>query len=793
MTLYAESGELTTPERVLRGLLYAHALLSLIFVAAYAYEGIFQDADFRFVANSVTKDGVFVVLSVFAAAHPRRFGWLTLVLVAAYALLIVSHTTMLIVGGHEPQRAPFGDEMDATTFLWSWLIADIAILALFLGVYLWAARARYGLRYLWPSSYRTLAALADVLVTGPDERIPPEEIALHVDRYLARLQARGKWRIQAALVGLTLYPILTRGLPYGAMPPGERLRFVKRRFVHDVATHKPRGLLGWWRGLRQAMIRVGSQFTYLGYYGDPRVHEHIGFVPFSQRTDADEKLRTVDHDRAGVSCLSAPPERADVIVVGSGAAGAILAYRLAEQDPDRRILILERGPHVDLRRDFVEDEVEMYLKLYNEGALQVARDFRFQVLQGSCVGGSTTVNNAVCFDPPEAIVERWANAGSGIAPDQMDRAVAQVREWLHVDRVAPHVRTRAAEMFARGVGKLGIEHKFDAVDVNIRNCLGCGYCNIGCPYGRKLSMLESVLPDAQQRFGDRVEVLPDFRVTGIEREDGRAAAVHGEHRGNGNRRIAANAVVVAAGAIGSSWILQRSKLGGRVAGRSVYFNANSPLTAEFEDPVDAYGGLQMSHAYHPGEDEGYVLETWFNPPATQSLAMPGWFEDHYRNMRRYRHMAAGGVLVGTTAPARLKAGRRGPIIDYTPGKADFDKLVRGLKELGRIFLAGGAERVMPATYVFHAFSSEAALDALDDYARDNSDLLLTSAHPQGGNPINRDPSRGVVDEAFRVHGFRNLFVCDASVLPSAVTVNPQLTVMAVAQLAAERIGYSIAR
>ena len=162
--------------------------------------------------------------------------------------------------------------------------------------------------------------------------------------------------------------------------------------------------------------------------------------------------------------------------------------------------------------------------------------------------------------------------------------------------------------------------------------------------------------------------------------------------------------------------------------------------------------------------------------------MPGWFEDHYANMLRYRHMVCGGVLVGTTAPASVKATRDGPEIDYTPVAADLERVVDGLKLAGRLFLGAGARRVMPATYAWHEFSSEGALDALDDYVRDGSDLLLTSAHPQGGNAIG-----AVVDERFRVQGFSNLHVCDASVFPSSVTVNPQLTVMALAQYAAPRI------
>ena len=182
-----------------------------------------------------------------------------------------------------------------------------------------------------------------------------------------------------------------------------------------------------------------------------------------------------------------------------------------------------------------------------------------------------------------------------------------------------------------------------------------------------------------------------------------------------------------------------------------------------------------------------MLETWFNPPGTQALAMPGWFGQHYENMRRYAHMACGGALVGTTSPGRMKATRHGPQITYTPSREDLARVVEGLELMGRIFFAAGAQRVMPATFAYHEFTSEGSLDALSSYVRDNADLLLTTAHPQGGNPVGEPGEGGVVDADFRVHGFGNLYVCDASVFPSSVAVNPQLTVMGLAQYAAARI------
>jgi choline dehydrogenase-like flavoprotein len=237
-------------------------------------------------------------------------------------------------------------------------------------------------------------------------------------------------------------------------------------------------------------------------------------------------------------------------------------------------------------------------------------------------------------------------------------------------------------------------------------------------------------------------------------------------------------------------LMQNSGIAPDRSGQRLFFNVNSPLTADFPDPVRTYAGLQMSHAYlpdGPGREQPFVLETWFNPPATQALAMPGWFGRHYENMRRYAHMVCGGVLVGTTSPATVTAGADGPQIDYTPSREDLGRVVDGLKLMGRMFLAAGATRVLPATYAWHEMRTVASLDRLGDYVRDNADLLLTTAHPQGGNPIGPVAEGGVVGPDFRVHGFRNLWVADASVFPTSVGVNPQLTVMALAQYAAKRI------
>src|SRR5919107_1969982 len=93
--------------------------------------------------------------------------------------------------------------------------------------------------------------------------------------------------------------------------------------------------------------------------------------------------------------------------------------------------MVERGAHVE-PDTFTEEEAEQYGRLYSDGALQLSRDFSFQVLQGMCVGGGTVVNNAICFDPPDPVLERWngAELDAGLSIDRIHESIRAVRELI---------------------------------------------------------------------------------------------------------------------------------------------------------------------------------------------------------------------------------------------------------------------------------------------------------------------------------------------------------------------------
>jgi choline dehydrogenase-like flavoprotein len=302
-------------------------------------------------------------------------------------------------------------------------------------------------------------------------------------------------------------------------------------------------------------------------------------------------------------------------------------------------------------------------------------------------------------------------------------------------------------------------------------------------------MLDTVLPAAQQLRGpEALRILAGCEAQKLHGNGNTVTSVTCRLSNGRRLEVQGNTIVVAAGAVSSSLLLLRSGIGGKQVGTHLAFNMGSPITAVFDRPINAYDGLQISHYLQLSPSQGYLLETWFNPPVAQALAMPGWFDDHYKNMQRYNHMSSVGVLVPTEANATVRrAGLFGREIAYTPTPGDLAKLVEGLILAGRICCAGGASVVLPHTWDYYEFTRADELERLRHIIRQAGDVALGTGHPQGGNRLSQNASQGVVNPEFRVFGYDNLYVCDASVFPSSIGVNPQLTVMALADYASQFI------
>lgn len=799
---------LTPQERRLRWLLRVLALLFGLAVFAYLLPALVgpNKAAFiqlPFVTNSVVKVGVLGLLAFFASGDVRRYRLLTVLVIAGHVLSEIAVAAVLLwgdTGGSLILFLPF--ESAATrapieTLLVGSMVLDGVIIILLVWFYLAAERSYYGLGYLSPTQYRALSALADVVVTGKKRLITPDEVASNVDTYLSRFKAQSKWITKLILLGIEAYPLLSLKPPLSHLEPQDRLEFLRKRFYQDVTR---RLVPEFWRQIVQGMIRMGKQLSYLGYYNDQRTFASVGYVRFTEREDTPKKLAHQEPQEPlplyvqTHSDITTEILTADVVIIGSGAAASILANRLTHRG--RQVLMLERGDH-EVPGTFTEDEADMLTRLYGDGALQLSRDFRFQVLQGSCVGGSTVVNNAVCFRMPKEVLSKWNDPGSlnaGLDEKRIWDSFESVRKLIRVEYQNTNLN-EGADFFNRGVIALGLDkppHEHSVVEANIHDCLGCGYCNIGCKYGKKLSMLDTVLPMTQRDVGtEALRILAGCEAQKFKARGKQITGVTCILKDGRRIEVRANTFVLSAGAVSSSILLLRSSIGVGRTGKHLSFNMGSPMTAVFNKEINAYRGLQISHYLKPSPSRGYVIETWFNPPVAQALTMPGWFDDHFNNMLRYNRMTCTGVLVGTESNGEVRrAGLIGREISYVPTDADLKKLLDGLVLCGQAFFKDHAECVIPNTFDYHEFRSADHLQELYDKVKDSSDITIGTGHPQGGNVLSANPDLGVVDSQFKAYGYDNLFVCDASVFPSSLGVNPQLTVMALADYAAPFVAES---
>jgi choline dehydrogenase-like flavoprotein len=807
------------------------------------------------IAGSTIKIGVLGLCSLLVAIDIRRYTHYTQMITA----LIVGHSASFVAivllwifgfgrfGSYSLEIGGITNSLEQMMF-GAWAL-DVVIIG---GFYFLNTRInRVLLDYLGflnSTQFRAMEAIAEALVAGGEAEIArPYEVVLRTDSYLKSFNSTRLWLAKLAVMGLQLSPLIWLKPPVTYLNPVARKNFIDRRFKQDVinppsayrlldsivrfvnvillrlrgrpASDADAGLS--FIGLLEAMMRFNMQLTYIGYYNNPAVwpkqaDKGIGYVPFSQRPKDFPVVPRRPYpplnvitplvlERDGVDQIS----DADVVIIGSGAAGAILAEQLAEQG--RRILILEKGLYVH-PDEFSEDEVDMISRLYADGALQISQALRFTILQGSCVGGTTVVNNAVSFDTPRRVMDAWNNRNPTpvIDADKFYASQKAVRERLHIQQFKAGTRqpldggvlNHGDGLITEGVRKYfegkPEKYEYDVVSANIVDCLGCGYCNIGCKYGRKLSMLDEVLPAAQKKHGaENFRIISEAQVTKLAENAGRITEIVARIQGK-RQLIIKNpkTVIVAAGTIASSWLLMESGIGkGKLpVGQGLCFNMGSPLHALFDREVNAYDGAQIAHYLALEDHPGFVYETWYNPPVAQALAMPGWLDTHFHNMQNYNRMAAVGVLVGTESNAHIERAlvTGGPDVVFQPTAGDLKKLIDALVILGDIMFAAGAKEVYASTRTYQSYQNRAAIftaqseiDRLRELVKRDYDILLGTGHPQGGNAIGTSSTNSVVGPDFKVYGYDNLYICDASVFPTATTVNPQLTVMAMAHYAAQ--------
>jgi len=473
----------------------------------------------------------------------------------------------------------------------------------------------------------------------------------------------------------------------------------------------------------------------------------------------------------------------DVCVIGTGAGGAPLAKELAEGGMS--VVMLEEGRHFTTD-DFTARPREMSTILYRDaGQVVTVGNTPIILPLGKGIGGTTMINSGTCFRTPDPVLEMWGERFGLDGLAELDPYFRRVERELNVVQVPEDRAGRNALIAKRGADALG--WRGDFIWRNARGCVGSGVCSFGCPTSAKQHVGLSYVPRA---WAAGATTFTECRADRIEHDGRRAQAVIATAAGGGRVRVACSHVVVACGAIHTPVFLAKQGLGTRSGelGRNLAIHPATAVRALFDEQVDMASGVPQSYYVDEFADEGIMLEGAAGPPDYAAMTFPFAGEKHRELMLQFRNIAQFGLMVSDLSRGfvRERAGR--VEIRYDLNEDDTQTFKRGIERLCELFVAAGARAIYPPV----AGVPEIVGGDLDPLRRTEvnaRDLVLMAFHPLGTARADARPDHGVVTGDLRLHEMENVWVSDASVIPSSIGVNPQITIMALAtRLAYQLLG-----
>lgn len=630
--------------------------------------------------------------------------------------------------------------------------------------------------------FATLAEFADALI--PPGGVIPQSgsdvgVAERIDAAAASFDPAVRRRLSRLLWLWEWMSVFTRALrPFSRLPAPVAVGVVERagrsRFAirKQVFTFLKILCLNEWASTPPVEQSVG--FTYSCVSHEPPQEapplEVLGFADVTR-----------DHS-----------EECDVVVVGSGAGGSVIAKELAEVGLS--VIVLEEGS-LFTRKDFAGPPWERFRRFYRAQGTTVALGRPTIPLPlGKAVGGTTLVNSGTCFRTPDRVLQRWGSEDGidAIDPDTMRPFFERVEKILHVRSVPEELLGENGRVFRRGVETLGLHGA--PMQRNINGCRGCGVCVFGCPSDAKQSTHLNYLPRAQRHGAG---ILSNARAQRVIVEEGRARGVEArmvdpDTGAVGPRLLVRSKVVVlAAGAVHTPMLLHRNAIGGRSGqlGRNLRIHPAAAIGALFSEDVYSWRGtLQPYYVDEWRESHDLMVEVTSLTPGVSAGSFPGTGAGVKDLIAHMKNFAGAGVFVSDTSSGRVrKVGSGEPVITYALNRTDTRKLVRGIVHVAEVFLAAGAKTVFTGLPGVGTVSSRTDLEAVQEAGIRPGALRLTAFHPVGTARMGPDGSNSVVDIWGETHDVDGLFVADASMLPGCPSVNPMITIMAFATRTADRI------
>ncbi len=491
-------------------------------------------------------------------------------------------------------------------------------------------------------------------------------------------------------------------------------------------------------------------------------------------------------------------EEADVVVVGSGPAGSVMTYELARAG--HRVILVEEGPPFTPSEFRADGNVSMARTL-REGGLRSTTGTFMPILQAICLGGGSLVNSAMCVRPPDFIFDEWSTRFDleRTTRADLDPHFDAVSEFRGIAPTPDDVQGPRNLLFRDGCDALGIES--ESVARNVRGCRGSGECLTGCRSRAKQSMDISYIPEAI-KLGARV--LTSLQVQQVLGGEPKVRGVAGRvvepfsGRTSHAFKIHARWVVLAAGCMATPILLQKSgnlaNASGQV-GRNLQFHPGAAVAGVFPQELSPIFGATQGYQSLAFLRQGFKLETMWSAPAALAVRVPGLGAELVRRFSELPRTAIWDAIASTHRSLGVVKPRfrsMNPVIRWQLHPEDLKVMLRSIHVLAQIFFAAGAEKILPGVHGLpQEIHSIEEAEALRDPEVSPGSLVTASSHIFCTTRMHGDPAKGVVDETGACHGFDNLYIADTGIFPRCPSVNPMLTVMALAHRQAQALGERI--
>jgi choline dehydrogenase-like flavoprotein len=481
---------------------------------------------------------------------------------------------------------------------------------------------------------------------------------------------------------------------------------------------------------------------------------------------------------------------ADVVVVGSGCGGGVVAAECAKAG--RRVVVLEEGRHVP-RSEYARFPTSEALRvLYRDyGAIPAfgrGDSPLVLVIVGRAVGGSSLINGAVCGRTPDWVLDGWVKdfGLTDYTPNRMGPVFDEIEREMMVAETPEELINPATRRFREAANRLGYEGY--RIRRNVQDCDGCCRCTFTCPHDHKKSVVITHL-DVARRLG--ATIVSDCQARKLVTRSGRVSGVQGVSADGRIRvRVAAPNVVLSGGSLFTPIFLKKNRLGrASHVGRHLTVHPSVRTYALFDEPVTGWKGAFQSYAIDQFRNEGIRLVNVMIPKALMAGSLPRHGKELRELVERYDHIGLFGGMVSDESSGDVGHLGWRPLVRYDMIPRDRAKVLRTLELLCQIWFEAGARRVFLPFHLPEA--AEAA--SMDEVKRILSSgisfrfLECTAQHPLGTCRMGADPRESVVGPGGSFHGLPGLYVVDGSVVPSSVAVNPQVTIMAIAKVMGQRI------